>query len=125
MSLSIKSSIGLAALQIGVALAASLASHRGWISNDMATRVTMATIGLGLVIVANAIPKGHDGRTALGQSIKRATGWAMFLGGLAYGAIWLFAPMTIAALASCAAVIAALAWTLVFSWRRWRRSQAG
>lgn len=124
MSLSIKQSIGVAALQIGVALAATVASRQGWIGSDLALRITMAAIGLGLVVVANAIPKGMDGRTALGLSIKRATGWAMFLAGLAYGAIWLFAPLSIANLASCAVVIVALAWVCVFGYRRWRGDKA-
>ena len=48
---------------------------------------------------------------------------AVVLAGLAYAAAWLFAPLDIAAFASMAAVIAAIAY--VFGYRRWRRSKAG
>ena len=125
MTLSIKSSLGLAALQIGAALAATAAARLEWISNEQATRAAMAVIGLALAVMANGIPKAVDGRTADGQAIKRVTGWAFVLAGLAHAAIWLLAPMAIANLASMAAVIAAMVWVGVYGYRRWRRSKAG
>ena len=125
MTLTIKSALGLAALQIGAALAATAAARLGWISQDQATRVAMAVIGLALAIMANGIPKAVDGRTADGQAIKRVTGWSLVLAGLAHAALWLLAPMEIANLASMAAVLAAMAWVGVYGYRRWRRSKAG
>ncbi|WGM37585.1 hypothetical protein [Caulobacter sp. NIBR1757] len=123
MTTTIKNSLGLAALQIGGALAFMGAARLGWISYDMSLRLTMAVIGLVLVIYANRVPKEAAGRSANYQAVKRVAGWALFLGGLGYVAAWLFAPIDIAAFVSMAAVIAAILY--IFAYRRWRRSKAG
>ena len=123
MTQPIKHSLWQAALIVGGALALTGAARMGWISFDMSLRITMAIIGLVLVVQANAIPKDVAGRSANYQAVKRVAGWALVLAGLAYAAAWLFAPLEIAAFASMAAVIAAIAY--VFGYRRWRRSKAG
>jgi hypothetical protein len=122
MTFTLKRGLGLAALQIASALALVGAARLGWISYDLSLRVTMAIIGLVLVIQANAVPKAVAGRSVNVQAVKRVAGWALVLAGLAYTAIWLFAPLEIAAFASMAAVIAAIGW--VFGYRYWRRSKA-
>lgn len=123
MTKSLKPGLIMAAVQIGWALACVGAARLGWISYDMSLRLTMAVIGLVLVYQANAIPKDVAGRSTNYQAVKRVAGWALVLGGLAYAAIWLFAPLEVAALGSMAAVIAAIIY--IFSYRRWRRSKAG
>lgn len=121
MTLSIKSSLGLAALQIGAALAATGAARLEWISQEQATRVAMAVIGLALAVMANAIPKAMGGN-ANSRAIKRVTGWSLALAGLAHAAIWLLAPISVANLASVTAVIAALAWIAAYGINRRRKA---
>ena len=124
MTLSVKGSLGLAALQIGAALAATAAARLDWITQEQATRVAMAVIGLALAVMANAIPKAIGGG-ADSQAIRRVTGWSLALAGLAHAAFWLLAPIGVANLASVAAVIGAMIWVAVYGFNRRRRGKAG
>jgi hypothetical protein len=100
-------SLALAAAMIGAALAIVYASKAHLIDGDAGTRTVMAIIGLALVHQANAIPKAVL-RSERARSMRRLSGYAFFLSGLAYAAIWAFAPIGVAADASMIAVGAAM-----------------
>ena len=107
--------LGLAAVIIATALAASYAKSEGMISPDLGDRIVMVVVGLVLVVLNNAIPKqlappqASARAEALGQSVRRVFGWTMTLGGLAWAAIWAFAPMAVAKPLAIAAMVSAMA----------------
>lgn len=80
-------------LAISLALTAAQRAH--WIDADMTLRISMVVTGLVLVFYANAVPKAVF-RSQRAHNVQRFTGWVFFATGLAYAAIWAFAPMPIA-----------------------------
>jgi hypothetical protein len=115
----------IAAVQVGGALLLSLASKRGMIDKDIATRGVMVLIGLGVAAYGNTMPKLLDGppppslaTAALRQAVTRTGGWAMMLAGVAYAAVWAFAPRDVAQVGGLVAVGAGLAAMIGnFAWR--------
>jgi hypothetical protein len=98
--------IVLAGLMLGVALLAPL----GW-SASMADRGMGILSGLLVVVCSNGIPKQPS--SARGQILRRAAGWAMVLGGLAYALCWLLLPRDIASVAAPLALLAGLIYATV------------
>jgi hypothetical protein len=115
----------IAAVQVGGTLLLSLASKHEMIGKDIATRGVMVLIGLGIAAYGNTMPKLLDGppppslaTAALRQAVTRTGGWAMMLAGLAYAALWAFAPRDVAKVGGLVAVGAGLAAMIGnFVWR--------
>ncbi len=107
--------IWMAGLLIAASLILKYAQHAQMISPDAAARGGQAAIGLVLVLYANLMPK----RIATGrrQVALRAGGWAFALAGLAYAALWMFAPLDLAWPASMAILGAAVA--ICFGYTLW------
>lgn len=104
---------GLAQAAILLATAAGatavvVATRGQVISHDMAIRLSMMIVGLSLALQANFIPKSLPVRSARSQAYKRLSGWAFVMSGLAFAAVWAFAPMDIAATLSMAPVAIAM-----------------
>ncbi len=97
---------------------AALAAARsaGLLDPDVTVRGAMALIGLFLAIHANDIPK-QLAKDPRGQAVQRATGRAMVLAYLAWIAVWIFAPMSLATPLSVALVLLAIVW-IVLACRR-------
>jgi uncharacterized membrane protein len=104
-------------------LAAGLryAEGAGMIEADSAKRAMQIVIGLFLAAYANIMPK-HPGRRrgsprAEGRALAalRFGGWSLTLAGLAYAALWAFAPLPLADMASMVVVAAALIATLGYA----------
>jgi hypothetical protein len=112
-------SLAVAALMIAVAAGLTYAKHLGLVGPEAPMRGTMALVGIVLTLNANYIPKSISKCSAATQ---RVAGWAFFLSGLAYAAIWAFAPIAIAADASMWAVGIAIA--SVISYYVWARSRS-
>lgn len=92
---------------VAVALAATFARAQGFIDGDTVTRVVMGATGLMLVWFGNRMPKAFvPAETA--RQIQRVGGWSMVVSGLVYVALWAFAPLSLAVVGGCAAVIAGL-----------------
>ena len=115
---------------IGVALGLTFAQSRGWISEEFTTRGVMITIGLVMTAYANVAPKTAvpasvpiEAQAAV-QAARRVAGWCLTLGGVAWIALWLFAPREVAQWASVAVVMAGLAVTIAFGVRAWTRVRA-
>jgi hypothetical protein len=115
----------IAAVQVGGSLLLTLASKHGMIDRDIATRGVMVLIGLGVAAYGNTMPKMLDGppppsvaTAALRQAVSRTGGWALMLAGLAYAALWAFAPRDVAQVGGLVAVGAGLAAMIGnFVWR--------
>lgn len=76
----------------------------------------MAVTGATMVWLGNQTPKKASPANARTLAYRRFSGWAIVLGGLANMAIWTFAPMDVAAMASIVpiaiAVVAIIAYCL-------------
>jgi hypothetical protein len=106
-------SIALGALILGMALVARL----GWLDalGDFGERSRGFIAGVVVVFVANTIPKQTGSGRAL--AMRRAIGWAMVLGGLAYSLAWLLLPLAYANDAAMWAMLPTMVYVMGrFSW---------
>jgi len=93
-----------------VALGASYARKLGYIDQETTTRVVIGLNGLMIAWIGNRMPKAVAPSAAIRQ-VKRVGGWSMVLSGLVYAALWVFAPIDVAVVGGCAAIIAGIAVT--------------
>lgn len=96
---------------LALALAASLARKLGHIDGDTVTRLVMGATGLMVASFGNRMPKAFV-PSACARQTSRVGGWAMALSGLVYAGLWAFAPIPVAIVGGCAAVVAGIAVTL-------------
>lgn len=98
-----------------------LAEEAAIVGADGARRAMQVLIGLVLAGYANFMPKQlkqmqeSPRAESRAQSVLRVGGWLMVLAGLAYAALWAFAPLAIADGASMAVVAAALIATVGYA----------
>jgi uncharacterized membrane protein YhdT len=87
---------------LGASLVLAISAVIAWLtphylSHDASRRLIGMLVGAIVVVNANAIPKAVTARTrcapAMVQAARRFVGWALVLGGLAYMAAWLLAPI--------------------------------
>ena len=96
---------------IALALGATFARKLGYIDGDTVTRLVIGINGLMIAWYGNRMPKAFA-PSAQARQVTRVGGWSMVLSGLVYAGLWAFAPITIAVVGGCAAVIAGIAVTL-------------
>lgn len=121
----ISSGLALAAVMLATAAALRYAQGSGLMGADVARRTMLVVIGLTLAAYANVIPKDIGRWRASVREAKRTQtalrlgGWSFTLAGLAFAALWAFAPAALADVAAPVAVAAAMvvtatygAWTL-------------
>src|SRR6185295_5166308 len=83
---------------MGVAMGIAIARETGLIEAPVAKRALGLIIGITIVITGNLLPKlrpfgsprGNHSRAAL---VERFTGWGLVLTGVAYVALFVFAPL--------------------------------
>lgn len=113
-----KKSTRAALTQVGVtfviAAVATVFHKTGVIDQDTTTRVLMVTIGLLTAWQSNATPKEQPTASARKRAVNRLTGWAFVISGLAYAAIWMFAPIGPAAIWSMIPILMAGAAVIAF-----------
>lgn len=113
--------IALAALILGSAFALRYAEGTGLIGADGARRAMQVLIGLMLAGYANLMPKqlgptrGSPRADAAAQAVLRTGGWSLTLAGIAYAALWAFAPLDLADTAGIVVVATALLLTLGYA----------
>lgn len=117
-----KLTLSIAVALFILALAAGLrwADSAGLIGTEDARRWMQIAIGLIAAGYSNVMPK-QIGRPrssieaeTRAQAALRVGGWAFTLAGLAYAALWAFAPLPVADIGSMAVVIAAF--VVTFAW---------
>ena len=125
--------IALAAFILGSAFALRYAEGAGMIGADGARRITQVLIGLMLAGYANLMPKqlgparGSPRAEAAAQAALRTGGWSLTLAGVAYAALWLFAPLELADTAGIVVVSTAMLLTVgyaVFAFTASRRDRS-
>jgi hypothetical protein len=111
----------LAFALLTVAAGLAYARRLGIVDIDIPARGTMIGSGMLVAIYGNAIPKVISVTSAKARLVQRFAGWAFVLSGLAYAAIWAFAPLGIAANLSMGVLGAAMVAVLgYFLWVRAR-----
>lgn len=113
--------IALAAFILGSAFALRYAEGAGLTGADGAKRAMQVLIGLMLAGYANLMPKqlgptrGSPRADAAAQAVLRTGGWSLTLAGIAYAALWAFAPLDLADTAGIVVVATALLLTLGYA----------
>ena len=113
--------VAVAILILGTAAGLSYAQRIDLIGPEVARRTMQVMIGLILAAYSNLMPK-DIGRwrasvlaAARTQSALRVGGWSMTLAGLAYAALWAFAPLGFADVASTGVVALAMLITMGYA----------
>jgi hypothetical protein len=105
------SSLAWAGGILALAVVASFGRQQSIVDDETVTRVVVCAIGLMVAWHGNRTPKAvHP--TALAQQIARVGGWAFALSGLVYAGLWAFAPIPVAVVGGCAALLAGIAVTV-------------
>jgi hypothetical protein len=120
MTTRITSSLALAGLLIAVSVGLAYLRRVGVVGAEAPARVAMVLTGILLAVYGNVIPKSVSRLSAKGKSLQRVTGWATVISGIGYAAIWAFAPIGIAAVASMVAVV--IGFVFVVAYCAWLRS---
>jgi hypothetical protein len=94
-----------------VALAASWARKLGYVDGDTVTRLVIGLTGLMVASFGNRMPKTFvpDSRA---RDARRVAAWSLASSGLVYAGLWAFAPIPVAVVGGCAAVLLGMAVTL-------------
>ena len=94
-----------------VALIASAARKMGYVDGETVTRVVIGLTGLMIASFGNRMPKTFV-PSACARQARRVAAWSLVLSGLIYAALWAFAPIPVAVVGGCAAVILGMAVTI-------------
>lgn len=94
-----------------MALVANYVRQLGYIEPETATRIVIGTIGLFVVWRGNRMPKVFLPNACALQT-TRVAGWSMTLSGLIYAGLYAFAPLHIAFVYGCGAIVAGMVITM-------------
>jgi len=96
---------------IALALGATAARKLGYIDAETVTRLVIGSNGLMIAWYGNRMPKALA-PSACARQIARVAGWSMFLSGIVYTGLWVFAPVQVAIAVGCGVVATGMAVTL-------------
>jgi hypothetical protein len=96
-----------------LALGATWARNLGYVDADTVTRLVLGATGLMVAWFGNRIPK-TIAPSARARKAQRVAGWSMALSGLVYAGLWAFAPMEVAMIGGCGAVLLGIAVTFAY-----------
>ncbi|MES2833651.1 MAG: ammonium transporter [Pseudomonadota bacterium] len=94
-----------------LALVATYARQLGYIDGETVTRLVIGANGLMIAWFGNRMPKAIA-PTHCAARASRVGGWSMVISGLIYAGLWAFAPMNVALIGGCGAVLVGMAVTL-------------
>lgn len=94
-----------------VALVASYARKLGYMDSETVTRIVIGMTGLMIASFGNRMPKTFVPNAGARQA-RRVASWSLVLSGLVYAGLWAFAPIQIAVVGGCAAVLLGMAVTI-------------
>ena len=113
MNRDLTAGIAVAGAMLALAYGAKWAGHQGYIDGDTVTRLVVGLNGLIIAWFGNRIPKAIAPNGCALQA-KRVAGWSIVLSGLAYSAIWAFAPISVALVAGSGVIVAGIAVTVFY-----------
>ena len=111
MTNDLKGSLAWSVGIVAIALVATLARQLNFIDGDSVTRIVLGVTGLMVAWYGNRMPKAFVTNTEA-RKVTRVGGWSMALSGLVYAGLWAFAPMSVALLIGCGAVLAGIVLTI-------------
>jgi hypothetical protein len=111
MTNDLKGSLAWSVGIVAIALVATLARQLNFIDGDTVTRIVLGVTGLMVAWYGNRMPKAFVTNTEA-RKVTRVGGWSMALSGLVYAGLWAFAPMSVALLIGCGAVLAGIVLTI-------------
>ena len=94
-----------------VGLVASWARKLGYVDGDTVTRVVIGLTGLMIASFGNRMPKTFVPNSFARQA-RRVAAWSLVLSGLVYAGLWAFAPIPVAVVGGCGAVLLGMAVTI-------------
>jgi polyferredoxin len=94
-----------------VALVASAARKMGYVDSETVTRIVIGLTGLMIASFGNRMPKTFV-PSPFARQARRVAAWSLVLSGLVYAALWAFAPIPVAVVGGCAAVLLGMAVTI-------------
>ncbi len=92
---------------VALALVATVARQFGYIDAETVTRLVLGMTGLMVASYGNRMPKAFA-PSATARRVSRVGGWSMALSGLVYAGFWAWAPIPVAVVGGCAAIIAGM-----------------
>lgn len=113
MNKELKANLAWAGGVIALALGATLARQLNYIDDDTVTRIVLGATGVMVAWYGNRMPKAVVSGTAARQA-NRVAGWSMALSGLVYAGLFAFAPLTVAVVGGCGAIMAGMAVTILY-----------
>jgi hypothetical protein len=93
-----------------LALACSAARKLGYMDGDAVQRVVIGATGLMIAAFGNRMPKTFV-PDAQARRARRVAAWSLVVSGLIYAGLWAFAPLSVAVIGGCGAVITGMAVT--------------
>ncbi len=111
MTNDLKGSLAWSVGIVAIALVATLARQLNFIDGDSVTRIVLGVTGLMVAWYGNRMPKAFVTNTEA-RKVTRVGGWSIALSGLVYAGLWAFAPMSVALLVGCGAVLAGIVLTI-------------
>ena len=98
---------------VAVAIAMTWARKAGYVDGDTVMRGVVCLNGWMIAWYGNRMPKRFF-PDELARKVNRLGGWSITLSGIVYAALWMFAPIAVAAAAGSAAVLAGIAVPLAY-----------
>jgi len=96
-----------------LALVCSIARNLGYIDQETTTRIVLGATGLMIAAFGNRIPKTFA-PGACARKVQRFTAWTLVLSGLIYTGAFIFAPMDMAVVIGCGAIILGIAINFIY-----------
>ena len=96
-----------------LALVCSVARNLGYIDQETTTRIVLGATGLMIAAFGNRIPKTFA-PGACARKVQRFTAWTLVLSGLIYTGAFIFAPMDMAVVIGCGAIILGIAINFIY-----------
>jgi hypothetical protein len=121
MNKEIRHGLAWAGGMIALALGATFARKLGYIDGDTVTRVVFGMIGFMIASYGNRMPKAVV-PDAYARQATRVGGWAFVMSGLVYAGLWAFAPIKVAVVIGCGALVLGMA--VMIGYAYWLRAEA-
>ena len=107
---------------IALALGASLARSLGYIDHETTVRIVLGATGLMIASLGNRIPKTFV-LDAGARKARRVAAWSMVLSGIVYAGAFILAPIMMAVIVGCGAVMLGMIVTFAYCLSLRRRTR--
>lgn len=96
-----------------LAIAGAYARKTGYLDPETVTRLVTGAIGLMVAWQGNRMPKSFV-PSACARQARRVAGWSLTVSGLIYAGLFAFAPLHVAYVGGCGAIVAGIMLTIAY-----------